>query len=106
MHSDRISFDINRAEACGQRMRDESARLKRLANKLQRASEATGSWWNGDSRNGFLNRAKELVSYINNAGGIVNEMSEDLFAAAAKKRDVEEFMKEEVISIINLDQEN
>ena len=106
MRSDRVSFDIDRAEVFGQRMRNESERLKRLANKLRRASEATESWWNGDSKTGFLRRAKELVSYMNKAGDLVNDMSEDIFTAAARKRDSEKLMNEEVRSTINLDQEN
>jgi len=89
MTSDTIKFNLDKAEASAQRIRNESEKLKRLTDKLQRTAETSSVWWAGDSRNGFMRDVGELISLLHKIDDLVFDASEDLFATAVIKRENE-----------------
>jgi uncharacterized protein YukE len=95
---DKMNFDIEKAEISGRKIRGESEKLKRQASKLQKAAEASASWWIGGSRNGFERRINELIHSMNKASDLIYDMSEDLFLAAENKKEEERLLNRELVS--------
>ena len=96
MTSDIIAFNLDKAEASGRRIRNESDKLKRLIDRLQRTTEASSSWWVGDSRNGFMRGVGELVSLLHKTDDLVFDVSEDFITTAAIKRENEKLLEADI----------
>lgn len=89
-------FDIAKSEQSKRIIKSESDKIKRAADKLERAINNAQTWWVGDSFSGFKQEADEFLRALFKSAEHIDSMSEAINFASQTKQEVEAALKTEV----------
>ncbi|MCL2146801.1 MAG: hypothetical protein FWH52_03240 [Synergistaceae bacterium] len=93
------TFDFVKSENSAKAISAIADGFRKESKKIKAAIDDSATWWKGNSRNGFVRRANEIVSLLDEAASIVQESSDKLLDIARIKKEDEKSIEAYIANI-------